>query len=129
MTLLLCFFNPCSAYFLGFVLVFLFFIFIFIFVYFCFFFLKGASRVVHILINKNCFIKFVTLLQPYACMIHASLTTLAWSLLNVFKRVLRIGLHLLGRRSLPCLAIDSVTRRKLMQGILLKWPFSLDVTN
>ena len=38
------------------------------------------------LINKNCFIKFTTLLQPYACLIHARLTTLAWSLLNVFKR-------------------------------------------
>lgn len=84
---------------------------------------------VHSLINKNCFIKFITLLQPYACLIHASLTTLAWGLLNVFKRVLRIGLHLLDGRSLPCLAIDSVTRRKLMQRILLKWPFSLDVTN
>ena len=66
---------------------------------------------VHSLINKICFIKFITLLQPYACLINARLTTLAWSLLDVFKRVLRIGLHLLGRRSLPCLAIDSVTRR------------------
>ena len=84
---------------------------------------------VHSLRSINCFIKFIALLQPYACLIHWRLTTLAWSLLNVFKRVLRIGLHLLGRRSLPCLAIDSVTRRKLMQGILLKWPFSLDVTN
>ena len=84
---------------------------------------------VHSLINKNYFIKFITLLQPYACLIHASLTTLAWRLLNVFKRVLRIGLHVLDRRSLPCLATDSVTRRTLMQRILLKWPFSLDVTN
>ena len=84
---------------------------------------------VHSLINKNCLIKFTTLLQPYARSIHASLTTLAWSLLNVFKRVLRIGLHLLDRRSLPCLATDSVTRRTLMQRISLKWPFSLDVTN
>ena len=75
---------------------------------------------VHSLINKNCFIKFITLLQPYACLIHASLITLAWGLLNVFKRVLRIGLHLLDRGSLPCLATDSVTRRKLMQRILLK---------
>ena len=84
---------------------------------------------VHSLINKNCFIKFITLLQPFACLIHASLTTLAWRLLNAFKRVLRIGLHLLDQRSLPCLATYSVTSRKIMQRILLKWPFSLDVTN
>ena len=84
---------------------------------------------VHSLIIKICFIKFITLLQPYACLIRARLTTLAWRLLSVFKRVLRIGFHLLDRGSLPCLATDSVSRRKLMQGILLKWPFSLDVTN
>ena len=64
---------------------------------------------VHSLLNKNCFIKFIALLQPYACLIHARLTTLAWSLLNVFKRVLRIGLHLRGRRSLPCLAKVNAT--------------------
>ena len=63
----------------------------------------------HSLINENCFIKVITHL------LHASLTTLTWRLLNGFKRVLRIELHLLDRRSLPCLATDSVTGRKLMQ--------------
>ena len=60
---------------------------------------------VHSLINKNCFIKFITLLQPYACLIQWRVTTLAWSLLNVFKGVLRIGLHLLGRRSFRALRL------------------------
>ena len=75
---------------------------------------------VHSLINENCFIKFITLLQPCACLIHANLTTFAWRLSNGFKKVLRIGLHFLDRRSLPCLATNSRTRRKLMQRMLLK---------